>query len=56
MELFDGSYHELTLTQIAGAMFSHIYDKRKHLQLLIKITDHKSDGNKSQSVIYSSSQ
>ena len=46
MELSDGSYHELTANQIAGSMLSQIDDKSHHLQLLIKINDHKSDGNK----------
>ena len=45
MEFSDGSCYELTFNQIAGAMFSQIYDKGHHFQLLRKIIDHKSNDN-----------
>ena len=45
MEFSVGSYHELTANQISEAMFSHIYAEGHNFQILIKITDPKSDGN-----------
>ena len=41
MELYDGSYHELTVSQIAEATFSQIDAEGHHFHLLSKITDHK---------------
>ena len=46
MEFSDGSYDELTANQIGEDMFSQIDDELHHFQILSKITNHKSDGNK----------
>ena len=45
VELYDGSYHELTTKQTAEAMFSQIDTEGCHFQLLSKITDYNSNGN-----------